>query len=172
MARGLGARERATIAANTMSVGLFRYQAGDRVPTAGRTRKKDDPHPFASLSLASVRCLVGEGVGRLRATAKRIAARRREEAEPEGSPAKSPDGRPFPLPQSWAAQMRVHTSGPLSSQGGSASKVIRPSMFDLHDIKEGHSIRELSDPFFTAIICGACAAAVASVVFWCFKLLF
>jgi hypothetical protein len=30
---------------------------------------------------------------------KRIAARRREEAEPEGSPAKSLDGRPFPHPQ-------------------------------------------------------------------------
>jgi hypothetical protein len=45
-------------------------------------------------------------------------------------------------------------------------------MFELHDIKEGHSIKELSDPFFTAIVCGACVAAVASVVFWCFKLLF
>jgi hypothetical protein len=50
----------------------------------------------------------------LRATAKRIAARRRGEAEPEGSPAKSPDGRPFPpppklggsdAPHVWAAQV-------------------------------------------------------------------
>jgi hypothetical protein len=37
--------------------------------------------------------LIGEAVGRLRAAAKRIAAQRREEVEPEGSAAKSPDGR-------------------------------------------------------------------------------
>jgi hypothetical protein len=49
-----------------------------------RKRKKDGAYPFARLSLASARYLVADAVGRLAATAKRIAARRKEEAEPEG----------------------------------------------------------------------------------------
>jgi hypothetical protein len=56
-------------------------------------------------------------VGRFAAYRKRIAARRREEANPEGSLAKVPEERPFPRPQAggsdaphvWVAQFsRVH----------------------------------------------------------------
>jgi hypothetical protein len=63
MARGLRARERATIMANTMSAGLFRGQnrTAAESPREGgrfrrglpRKRKKDGAYPFAHLSHAS-----------------------------------------------------------------------------------------------------------------------
>ena len=82
-----------------------------------RTRKKDGAYPFALLSSPPAQYSIEDAVGRPAGDRKRIAARRREEAEPEGNPAKSPEGRPFPLPKLsgsdaphvWAAQFsRMH----------------------------------------------------------------
>jgi len=102
-------------------------RAGEPRHGPPRTRKKYGAYPFARLSLASAQHLVEDAVGRLQATAKRIAAGRREETEPEGSPAKSPDGCPFPRPKLggsdesphvWAAQFsrRRSASGPSATR--------------------------------------------------------
>jgi hypothetical protein len=72
--------------------------------------------PSAPLPLASTRYPIEDAVGDLRATARWIAALWREEAEPEGCPAKFPRGTDALSPVPKLAAQTLRTSGPLSSQ--------------------------------------------------------
>jgi hypothetical protein len=68
--------------------------------------------PFRALCPTPRRdVLFGEAVGRLRATAKGSRLGGGKKPNPRGVLPRSPDGRPFPPPLSWAAQTH-RTSGP------------------------------------------------------------
>jgi len=105
-----------------------------------RKRKKDGAYPFAPLSFASAGCLVGEAVGRLRATARRIAARRREEAEPEGSPATA-SRRPMLSTADVPAAARERRSPPTDALSPSPNWRLRRSA------RLGRSVLEAPSPF-------------------------
>jgi hypothetical protein len=81
------------------------------IPGGGPRRKKDGAYPFASLPHASAGCFVWRGRRAIAGTAKGSRPGGGKKPNPRGSPAKSPDGRPFPPPPSWAAQTH-RTSGP------------------------------------------------------------
>jgi len=72
---------------NLAPVSVRHLLGGRSVMNCLATRKMDGAYAFAPLSLALAQYLIEAAWCDLRATAKRIAARRREEAEAEGSPA-------------------------------------------------------------------------------------